>query len=118
MAACTLHTVVNDSRQIKELKRCCAVGDTNDLEAFHSLQNHYCRKMTHIGLHAMLYRTLLAVMDFNENVERSQAVNLSGKPCYARATQKYRPGEALLRTMNPTKTFRKYKIIICHVSLR
>ena len=117
-AAGTLHTLVNDRKLIKELKRCCAVGDTSDLEAFHSLLNHYCRKMTHVGSRAMMSRTLLAVMDFNENVERTQAVDLSGKPRYARVTRKYLPGEAVLRPMKPNKTFRKYKIIFCHVSLQ
>ena len=74
--------------------------------------------MTHVGLHAMMSRTLLAVMDFNDNVERTQAVDLSGKPRYARVTRKYLPGEAVLRPMKPNKTFRKYKIIFCHVSLQ
>ena len=44
-------------------------------------------------------------------MERTQAVDLSGKPRYARVTQKYQPGEAVLRAMKPTKTFRS-----CHVS--
>ena len=86
MAAGTLHTLVNDSRLIKELKRCCAVGDTSNMEAFHSPLNHYCRKMTNVGLCAMLSRTLLAVMDFYKNVERTQAVDLSGKPHFTRMT--------------------------------
>lgn len=117
-AAGMLHTLVNDSRLMKELKRCCAVKDTSNLRAFHSLLNHYCCKMTHVGLHAMMSRTLLALMDFNDNVERSQAVDFSGKPRYARVMQKYRPGEAVSRVMKSTKTFRKYKLIVCYVSLQ
>ena len=76
MVAGTLYTLVNDSRLIKELKRCCAVGDTSDLEAFHSLLNYYYRKMTRVGSRAMLSRTLLAVMDFNENVEREYGARM------------------------------------------
>ena len=86
MAAGMLHFVVNNSRLIKDLKRRCTARDTRDLEAFHGLLNHCCRKMTHMGSCVMLSKTLLAPMHFNDNVEHSQAVDLSGKPHCSRVT--------------------------------
>ena len=92
-AADSLSALVHISKLINDMKCCCAVGDTSDMEAFHSLLNHYYCKVTHVRSCAMLSRTLLAVMDFNENAAGPQAVGRNGKPINVKATRKYCPGE-------------------------
>ena len=90
------------------MKRCSKLGATSKLEAFHSLMNQYCRKMTNLRSCALLSRTLLAVMDFNENVERDYAIVVrSGQPLLHKVMRKYQPGEASLTCKKMTKTFSK-----------
>ena len=105
-AADSLSALVHISKLINDMKCCCAVGDTSDMEAFHSLLNHYYCKVTHVRSCAMLSRTLLAVMDFNENAAGPQAVGRNGKPINVKATRKYCPGEASKRSVKSAKLFK------------
>ena len=57
---------------------------------------------------ALLSRTLLAVMGFNENVERAYVIGIrSGQPLLHKVTRKYQPGEASLTRKQTAKTFSK-----------
>jgi solute carrier family 8 (sodium/calcium exchanger) len=63
----------------RNVQRLSPLGQTYGIEGFHSLVNHFAPKMIHFGYGGMLSRLLLAVLHFNENVERKQAVNKNGE---------------------------------------
>lgn len=52
----TLHDLICDRLLIRDMKRCSKIGDTSQLESFHSLLNHYCQKMIYVRYHSMLTR--------------------------------------------------------------
>ncbi|KAM7440480.1 hypothetical protein ABFA07_010306 [Porites harrisoni] len=69
----------------------------SSLEALHSLDIIFAPKHTTFAFLAMLARLLLAVLHYNENSERLQAVTKEGKPCYSIRFPKHKKGEYSVR---------------------
>ena len=52
---------------------------TGSLEVFHSVLNIYCPKRFHITLEGMIARMQLAVLDYNSDLNNTQATVKDGK---------------------------------------
>lgn len=68
-----LKSVVFDEKLQKDLRKTSSFTHTGCLESFHSLLLKYCTKRLHFRYQTMKGRTALAILDYNENVNREQA---------------------------------------------
>jgi hypothetical protein len=82
-----LRTIVRDTRFLKDLRHCNKFIHTGSLESYHNLRNVYCSKRSYFSIPGTIYRTILAILDFNNNVNRPKA----GTPQvhYSKASSSY-----------------------------
>ncbi|TDH04336.1 hypothetical protein EPR50_G00151740 [Perca flavescens] len=75
-----LYEVVMNTRLLKDLEQMALFKHTGQLEVFHNALLKYCPKRLHFEYASMQARTMLAVMDHNENhnTQRQQAKTASG----------------------------------------
>ncbi|KAK0150511.1 hypothetical protein N1851_008389 [Merluccius polli] len=128
--------IVMDKRLLKDLQQMTLFKHTGQLEVFHNALLKYCPKRLHFEYAAMQARTMLAVMDHNENhsSSREQAKSAAGlprhnvvfqkqskqwiaRPIYTKTTQEFRDGlmEGVFeRRLDPTV---KYKESASHVRI-
>jgi len=119
-----LYEIITDTRLLKDLTHMTLFKHTGELEVFHNSLLKYCPKRLHFPYSSMVARTMLAVMDHNENHEqpREQAITAAGvkrtnlvyqkqsghwieRPIYVATTQRYRHElmEGIIeRRMDPT----------------
>ncbi|KAL2079298.1 hypothetical protein ACEWY4_025042 [Coilia grayii] len=76
-----LYEVVMDTRLLKDLNHMTLFKHTGQLEVFHNSLLKYCPKRLHFPYPSIQARTMLAVMDHNENHDkpRQQATTVAGK---------------------------------------
>ena len=60
-----LEKILTDRTLLNDVRYLCDLGYTGNLEVFHSLYNEFCSKQMHFGMYAMIYRTMIAVLDYN-----------------------------------------------------
>ncbi|XP_063047543.1 uncharacterized protein LOC134441244 [Engraulis encrasicolus] len=87
----SLREMVLDKRLMKDLEQMTLFKHTGQLEVFHSAMLKYCPKRLHFQYPTMLARTMLAVMDHNENHSRprEQDKTAAGVPRVNVVMQKY-----------------------------
>ena len=83
MAGSSAHTalmkVVTHKTLVADLQQMTSFCHTGDLEVYHSLLLKYCPKRLNFSFPGMLARTQLAILDHNNNCERSQATTADGQ---------------------------------------
>ena len=88
-----LERVVMNKTLLGDLKYLASFNHTGNLEVFHSLYNKYCPKRLHFGLHGMIARSQLAILDFNAGANVGQAQTKDGrlryKQSYSKVTQNW-----------------------------
>ncbi|CAM4572169.1 unnamed protein product [Leuciscus chuanchicus] len=74
--------IVVDARLLKDLEQMTLFKHTGQLEVFHNALLKYCPKRLHFHYSSMQARTMLAIMDHNENhsTQREQATTAAGLP--------------------------------------
>ena len=100
-----LRDVLHGTKFLKDVKRLSPKFQTSTLEAFHSLIIRFCPKHTHFGWLCQLARYYLAVLHFNENSSRLQAVTIDGQPRYSIRFPKHKKGEYSLRIEKTPSTY-------------
>jgi hypothetical protein len=78
-AYCQLEEILLNKKLKKDIMNLSPCGQTYLAEGFHSLINHIAPKMFHFGYYGLLARLYIAALHFNENANRSQAVNKLGQ---------------------------------------
>ncbi|ROL48788.1 THAP domain-containing protein 1 [Anabarilius grahami] len=75
-----LQAMIMDTRLIKDLQKMTLFKHTGQLEVFHNALLKYCPKRLHFQYPSMKARTMLAIMDHNENhsTKREQATTAAG----------------------------------------
>ncbi|ROJ30494.1 hypothetical protein DPX16_23575 [Anabarilius grahami] len=75
-----LQAMIMDTRLIKDLQQMTLFKHTGQLEVFHNALLKYCPKRLHFQYPSMKARTMLAIMDHNENhsTKREQATTAAG----------------------------------------
>ncbi|CAM4508137.1 unnamed protein product [Leuciscus chuanchicus] len=75
-----LQAMIMDTRLIKDLQQMTLFKHTGQLEVFHNALLKYCPKRLHFQYPSMKARTMLAIMDHNENhsTKRDQATTAAG----------------------------------------
>ncbi|XP_056128559.1 uncharacterized protein LOC130106453 [Rhinichthys klamathensis goyatoka] len=123
-----LQTMITDTRLIKDLQQMTLFKHTGQLEVFHNALLKYCPKRLHFQYPSMKARTMLAIMDHNENhsTKREQATTASGltrhnvvfqkqskqwiaRPIYVKTTQNFRDDlmdRVIQRRLDPTIRFK------------
>ena len=83
-----LEKVINDKNLINDLKYLLNFSHTGDLEVYHSLYNKYCPKRLHFSYDGMIARQQLAVLNFNDNINKDQAKRKSSDLRYKQSFSK------------------------------
>ena len=68
-----LEEVVTNNKLLKDICKLTEFHHTGQLESYHSLMTKYVPKREHFCYNGMVARTQLAILDHNNNVNRSQA---------------------------------------------
>lgn len=100
-----LQTVISSCQMKKDIPMLSTCQQTSELEAYHSMINHFAPKMIGFSYHGMHSRLLLAALHFNENSARDQAsLPNGGRQC--RITfPKQKNGEYTVRQVKTKCTF-------------
>jgi len=77
-----LEEIVCNKKLLKDIKKLTEFHHTGNLEVFHSLLLKYAPKRKHFSYHGMISRTQLAILDHNNNANRSQATTKKGEKRY------------------------------------
>ncbi|KAL0993607.1 hypothetical protein UPYG_G00110450 [Umbra pygmaea] len=130
------YEAVMNARLLKDLEQMALFKHTGELEVFHNVLLKYCPKRLHFEYASMQARTMLAVMDHNENhnTQREQAKTASGlqrhdvvfqrqskqwtaRPVYKETTQTFRNNmmdAVIQRRLDPSV---KYKDPLSHMKV-
>lgn len=85
--------LIENKKTLSDLHYLTRFCHTGSLEVYHSVINKYCPKRIYFSLLGMIARTQLAVLDFNNNSNRSQATRKDGalryKQIFSRVTQNW-----------------------------
>ncbi|XP_030221446.1 uncharacterized protein LOC115550493 [Gadus morhua] len=104
----TLSDHVLNKNLLKDLNHMTLFQHTGALEVYHSAMLKYTEKRLHFAYSSMKARTLLSVMDNNENVGRQQATTSDGTPRYNLVFPKQSKRWVARKRYEPTRqTFRK-----------
>lgn len=98
-----MKSITSDKRLLKDVAQMSPHGQTFALEAFHSVLIDFAPKSQAFSPEGMLGRTRLAILHFNENSDRCQAVTKEGKPRWSVVASKARKGHFTARP-EPTET--------------
>lgn len=74
-----MEEIVFNKKLLKDIRLLTEYHHTGNLEVFHSLLLKYAPKRKHFSYQGMVGRTQLAIMDHNNNCDRSQATVTKGK---------------------------------------
>jgi len=77
-----LKEVVLNKGLLKDIRQLNEFCHTGNLEVYHSLLTKYCPKRQEFDFSQMAARTVLAVLDHNNNSERQQKKTSEGKQCF------------------------------------
>lgn len=83
-----LKEIVLNKALLKDIRQLNYFCHTGNLEVFHSLMTKYCPKRQEFDWTQMLARTVLVVLDHNNNTKRPLKVNNVGDICYKVAYSK------------------------------
>ena len=100
-----LKSIVLDPRVLGDLEKMYLAVHTGRLESYHALVNKYCSKRQHFSYRGMVARTCLAVLDHNNNLERSQATTSAGDLRYNTAYPK-RTQEWIAKPVTTPKSYK------------
>ncbi|XP_070378199.1 uncharacterized protein [Dermacentor albipictus] len=89
-----LKSIVDNTRLVNDMRRLSPEVQTFSLESFHSMLNRFARKSNAFSADRMQERTRLAVLHFNENAARHQALTRDGEQRWKIISSKARRGEA------------------------
>jgi hypothetical protein len=92
-AYCQLEEILLNKKLKKDIESFTAA---KHIEGFH-IDKPHTPKMFHFGYYGLLARLYIAALHFNENANRSQAVNKLGKLQYQLAYSKARKGELVVK---------------------
>ncbi|XP_040071936.1 uncharacterized protein LOC115322732 isoform X2 [Ixodes scapularis] len=101
-------SITGNKLLLKDLAQMSPHGQTYALEAFHSVLIDFAPKSQAFSPEGMLAKTRLAILHFNENSNRCQAVTREGKPRWSVVTSKARKGH---HTARPEITDPTYKYV-------
>nr|XP_055073876.1 uncharacterized protein LOC129453589 [Misgurnus anguillicaudatus] len=121
-----LQAMIMDKRLLKDLQQMTLFKHTGQTEVFHDALLKYCPKRLHFQYPSMKARTMLAIMDHNENhsTKRQQATTAAGlkrhnvvfqrqskqwiEPVYVKTTQKFRDDlvDRVIQRLDPTIRFK------------
>ncbi|XP_042148053.1 uncharacterized protein LOC120839234 [Ixodes scapularis] len=90
-------SITGNKLLLKDLAQMSPHGQTYALEAFHSVLIDFAPKSQAFSPEGMLAKTRLAILHFNENSNRCQAVTREGKPRWSVVTSKARKGHHTAR---------------------
>lgn len=100
-----LQTVISSCQMKKDIPMLSTCQQTSELEAYHSVINHFAPKMIGFSYHGMHSRLLLAALHFNENSARDQASLPNGGRQYRITFPKQKNGEYTVRQVKTKCTF-------------
>ncbi|XP_074646059.1 uncharacterized protein LOC141902298 [Tubulanus polymorphus] len=89
-AAAEFEELALKTRVLNQIKSMSSYGQTSNIECFHKIINHFAPKMIHFSYTGMLSRLYVAIMHYNENSERAQAVTKEGQKRYKLFYPKYK----------------------------
>ncbi|XP_042149449.1 uncharacterized protein LOC121837722 [Ixodes scapularis] len=101
-------SITGNKLLLKDLAQMSPHGQTYALEAFHSVLIDFAPKSQAFSPEGMLAKTRLAILHFNENSNRCQAVTREDKPRWSVVTSKARKGH---HTARPEITDPTYKYV-------
>ncbi|KAM7285471.1 uncharacterized protein ISCGN_032404 [Ixodes scapularis] len=101
-------SITGNKLLLKDLAQMSPHGQPYALEAFHSVLIDFAPKSQAFSPEGMLAKTRLAILHFNENSNRCQAVTREGKPRWSVVTSKARKGH---HTARPEITDPTYKYV-------
>ena len=109
-----LKSIVLDPRVLGDLEKMYLAVHTGRLESYHALVNKYCSKRHHFSYRGMVARTCLAVLDHNNNLERSQATTSAGDLRYNTAYPKRTQGW-IAKPVTTPKSYKWRLKLVTHV---
>ncbi|KAM7314894.1 uncharacterized protein ISCGN_004678 [Ixodes scapularis] len=100
-----LQAIVTKRYLLADLPKLSTRYQTYTVEAFHGLLNHFCPKLCQYSYKGMTARTQLAVLHFNENGNRPQALTEEGDKCYDMKHPKANGGEPVAVKRKEGRTY-------------
>ncbi|XP_060588191.1 uncharacterized protein LOC132743656 [Ruditapes philippinarum] len=92
-ACAKVEDLITNTRLCNDIRKLSTDPQTSDLEAYHSVVNHFAPKLHSYTFHGQLCRQHLAALHFNENSKRKSAVNKDGNVAIQIAFPKYKTGD-------------------------
>ncbi|CAN8005572.1 unnamed protein product, partial [Ixodes pacificus] len=100
-----LQAIVTKRYLLADLPKLSTRYQTYTVEAFHGLLNHFCPKLCQYSYKGRTARTQLAVLHFNENGNRPQALTEEGDKCYDVKHPKANGGEPVAVKRKEGRTY-------------
>ncbi|KAH7934292.1 hypothetical protein HPB49_024488 [Dermacentor silvarum] len=100
-----LKTIVDNARLLKDIRRLSPEVQTFSLESFHSVLNRFAPKSNAFSVDGMQERTRLAVLHFNENAARHQALTQDGEQRWKIKSSKARRGHFTVTTVKEDPSY-------------
>ncbi|KAG0718807.1 hypothetical protein GWK47_051738 [Chionoecetes opilio] len=85
-----LSSLLTNKRLQSDVKKLSPLHQTSNVEAYHSLNLHFCLKNTHYSYMGIKCRLILAALHYNENSSRSQAKTKTGEDSYTIVFPKFK----------------------------
>ncbi|KAL5019861.1 hypothetical protein ScPMuIL_002753 [Solemya velum] len=101
--------VVESTYLLRDILKLSPCYQTYGLEVYHSVVNHFAPKSTHFFHNAMLARTYVAALHYNENSGRVQACTKTGEARWKVSWPKAKKGvEAVVKPTKVDPTFGRH----------
>jgi len=114
-----LEIIVKNKILCRDIKKLAHNGQTSSLESFHKIVTFFAPKTVHYFYSAMEARILIAVLHFNENSQRPQAVTQNNQLQWSVSFPKARKGQAVVKPVSVPATFHYVdKLINATIELR
>lgn len=104
-AAIQLENICLKKSLLNDIAKLSGDQQTWNLEAFHSLLNHFSPKMYYFSPIGMECRVKVAALHYNENAGRDQHVTSSGSKAFQIRYPKYKKGGYIVRKVLKCKTY-------------
>ncbi|KAL3198362.1 hypothetical protein MRX96_014190 [Rhipicephalus microplus] len=100
-----LHSIVNNSRLLVDIKQVSPSFQTSCLESFHSVLNRFAPKSCSFFFHEMLARSELAALHYNKNADRVKCRTAWGMRQWVVKHPKARKGNSVACPVKEPATF-------------
>lgn len=100
-----LEGIIHSRQMKKDIRMLSPQLQTANLEAYHSLINHFAPKMNKFSYQGMESRLLLAALHFNENGSREQASTKTNQLRYKITFPKQKKGDFTVKKIKTPSTY-------------